>query len=185
MRRYVRDVIGGAFALYLGKTKAFHDARARALSGDAILSVYFHDPTRRIFEGCVQWLGENGFKFLSAEELQEILSSQRRPPGPSVWLSIDDAWRGNLENVVPVVRRHRIPITLFIPVGPVEDNGVLWWSHIRRHRQHLPDEFRQDYEKFWHVPEKVRRRIVQELMEAFPFKGPREVLTIQELKEIA
>jgi len=46
-----------------------------------------------------------------------------------VWLSFDDGCKELLENVLPLVRQRKIPVTLFIPSGIVEGDGLFPWLH--------------------------------------------------------
>ena len=142
----IRNWFCGLIALYLIAAGRVCRARQRALSGDVITSVYFHNPNRKLFERCVKWLLRNGYTFISARDLIEMLRGDRIPPRGAVWLSFDDGFKELTANVIPLVRELKIPITLFVPTGIVEDDG--------------------------HFPWLVRN-------------GPRDALTVDELKTIA
>ncbi|HWR52620.1 MAG TPA: polysaccharide deacetylase family protein [Bryobacteraceae bacterium] len=76
----------------------------------------------------------------------DMLTLHKPIPRGAVWLSFDDGFRALRENVLPLVREYKVPITLFIPSGIVEGDGMFPW---------------------------------------LPKNGPRQSLTLPELKEIA
>jgi peptidoglycan/xylan/chitin deacetylase (PgdA/CDA1 family) len=77
-------------------------------------------------------LTENGYTFISADELIEILRHGAEPPRGAVWLSFDDGFKELLEAVLPVARELQIPITIFIPSGIVEGAGLFPWLQRER-----------------------------------------------------
>ena len=92
-----------------------------------ITSIYFHKPSRRLFDQCIRWLKKYGYVFISVDELTDILDGTKPLPRGAVWLSLDDGWREVLDNVLPVIRAHHVPVTLFIPSGIVEGEGLFHW----------------------------------------------------------
>jgi peptidoglycan/xylan/chitin deacetylase (PgdA/CDA1 family) len=105
-------------------------ARKRSLGGGVVTSIYFHNPNRRLFAKCIRWLIENGYVFISADDLVDILHHGKTPPKGAVWLSFDDGYKEWLRNVIPVIREHRVPVTLFIPTGIVQNGGLFPWMHL-------------------------------------------------------
>jgi len=70
---------------------------------------------------------KHGYTFISMDELLEIISGRMPPPRGAVWLSFDDGFRECLTNVLPLVRKHNIPVTLFIPSGIIGGDGRFPW----------------------------------------------------------
>jgi glycosyltransferase involved in cell wall biosynthesis/peptidoglycan/xylan/chitin deacetylase (PgdA/CDA1 family) len=125
----LRNSFCGLLALGVIASGRAGAARKRALSTGVVTPVYFHNPSRRLFKRCVEWLIKSGYKFISLDELHEILKGDMTPPPGAVWLSFDDGFKEMLQNVIPVVRKHKIPITLFVPSGIVEHGGRFPWLH--------------------------------------------------------
>jgi peptidoglycan/xylan/chitin deacetylase (PgdA/CDA1 family) len=99
----------------------------RALGGGVVTPIYFHNPNERLFARCIRWLVEKGYTFISADELIDILYHGKSPPPGAVWLSFDDGYKEWLRNVAPVVLQHRVPVTMFIPTGIVQNDGLFHW----------------------------------------------------------
>ena len=123
----IRNAFCGLLAIGLIASGRVRRARRRALSEDVVTAIYFHKPNRRLFGQCIRWLTKYGYTFISANELLEILSVGKVPPRGAVWLSFDDGCKELLENVLPQIRERKIPVTLFIPSGIVEGDGLFPW----------------------------------------------------------
>jgi len=128
----LRNCFCGVLALGLIASGQVRRARKRALSRDVVTAIYFHKPNRRLFFHCIRWLMKYGYTFISAHDVLEILNRAKTPPRGAVWLSFDDGCKELLANVLPLVRREKIPITLFIPTGIVEGAGLFPWLHHER-----------------------------------------------------
>jgi glycosyltransferase involved in cell wall biosynthesis/peptidoglycan/xylan/chitin deacetylase (PgdA/CDA1 family) len=125
----LRNAFCGLLAIGLIASGRVRRARRWALGEDVVTAIYFHKPNRRLFERCIRWLTKYGYTFISANELLEILHAGKAPPRGAVWLSFDDGCKELLENVLPLIRQHKIPVTLFILSGIVEGDGLFPWLH--------------------------------------------------------
>lgn len=133
----LRNWFCGLIALYLIAAGHVRRARQRALSGNVITSIYFHDPSPRLFRRCVGWLMRHEYSFLSVHDLIEIINRKKPIPPRAVWLSFDDGFRTFVDNILPVVQQHRIPVTLFIPTGIIQGAGIFPWLAGNRSRHAL------------------------------------------------
>jgi peptidoglycan/xylan/chitin deacetylase (PgdA/CDA1 family) len=115
------------FALALIATGSVRRARKRALAGGVITAIYFHGPDARLFRNCVDWLTRHGYTFISADQMWQAISGLGPCPKGAVWLSFDDVCRTLIADVLPLVEKRRIPITLFAPSGIVEGDGLFSW----------------------------------------------------------
>jgi len=123
----LRNYFCGLVALGVIVSGRARQARERALRGDVVTAIYFHNPNRRLFDRCIRWLTKHGYVFISAHDLLAILYGQKTSPKGAVWLSFDDGFKQLLERVLPLVRQHKLPITLFIPSGIIEGDGRFPW----------------------------------------------------------
>lgn len=74
-----------------------------------------------------------GYEFVSMDEAVSRLHAwrPRRWPEPIIAVTLDDGYRDNLENAVPVFRKHAIPYTIFVAPGLVEGRATLWWEDLK------------------------------------------------------
>lgn len=134
---FVRNLVCGLIALYLIAAGNVRRARKKAMSGGVVTSVYFHNPSKKLFRRCVDWLTKNGYRFISTRDLIEILRGEKTPPRGAVWLSFDDGFRSLQSNVIPLARERKIPVTLFIPTGIIENGGLFPWLPDKGSRHSL------------------------------------------------
>jgi peptidoglycan/xylan/chitin deacetylase (PgdA/CDA1 family) len=126
----LRNILAFFLALSLIISGRMSRACQRAMNGDFILSIYFHNPSKREFESVVKWLMKKKFRFLSVGELQEIITNEVTLPKGAVVITVDDGWRNNEINIAEIANKYQIPITIFISTEPVE-KGVYWWSYAK------------------------------------------------------
>jgi peptidoglycan/xylan/chitin deacetylase (PgdA/CDA1 family) len=145
-----------------------------------VLSVYFHNPGKRLFEGMIQWLHKKGYRFISVQELEELILSRKKPGKRTAFISFDD---GNREypELIPVIEKYQVPITVFIPTNPVLE-GNYWWDYAGH-----PDQ--QNYtglenvEAFKTLP--VREFDLKVEVLKNHLKLERTCMTLDELKQFA
>ncbi len=125
----LRHVLCGAFALMLIASGRSSRALARLQQRGSITSLYFHNPPKRLFQRTLEWLRQHGYQVVSEPELIAILNGSKQPPAKPVWLSLDDAYREWSDNVIPVASQFHVPVTLFVPSGIVEGEGLFPWLH--------------------------------------------------------
>ena len=72
-------------------------------------------------------LGQADVDIVSMDEAWRRLNGA---PGERRFVAItfDDGYRDTLEHAWPILRRHSVPVTLYIASGFAEGTGVLWWE---------------------------------------------------------
>ena len=124
---FIRNIFCECLALGILASGKVRRAKAIALRPGVVTPIYFHNPNRRLFARCIQWLLDHGYTFISTADLVGFLHHGKPLPAGAVWISFDDGYREWLDTVVPLVRQRRVPVTMFIPSGIVENNGLLPW----------------------------------------------------------
>jgi colanic acid/amylovoran biosynthesis glycosyltransferase len=86
--------------------------------------------TPRAFERQAQWLASRRRPL----SLDDVLAASARgatlPPG-AVLVTFDDAYADFATHAWPVLRRHRIPVTLFVPTAfPADAGAAFWWDRL-------------------------------------------------------
>lgn len=69
-----------------------------------------------------------GYRFVSMDEL--VAMKGDGVDEPVIAVTLDDGYRDNLENAIPVFRRHGVPYTIFVAPGLVEGSHTLWWEDL-------------------------------------------------------
>ncbi len=154
------------------------------MSEETILCISFHDPPPLQFEECIGWLSSAGFSFISQDQMLEVARSGQWISAGSVWVTLDDGWQGNLR-LLPVIERHRVPVTIFAVTSSCETSGVFWWTVAREYRRLLPQPFRDNPERLWHVPETERQQIVAPLLRTARATHAREALSPSEINRLS
>jgi len=93
---------------------------------DSVLPIYFHKPSKKLFERIYLWLIRKGYKVISVEEFEAILNSKQKYE-KLVIISFDDGWNKNLE-LIETIEKYNIPVTIFVPTEPVL-HGNYWWEY--------------------------------------------------------
>lgn len=73
------------------------------------------------------------YRVVSADEVLHAVRTRRPLPPRAVLLTFDDAYRDFGEVAWPVLRRHRLPATVFVPTAyPDQPARVFWWDQLAR-----------------------------------------------------
>lgn len=71
------------------------------------------------------------YRPVSAEEVLETLATRRDLPDRAVMVTFDDAYRDFADIAWPIMRRYRVPATLFVPTAYPDDPGRgFWWDQL-------------------------------------------------------
>lgn len=57
------------------------------------------------------------FTVLTLDEFSDHLARRRAFPSPSCLVTFDDGWTDNFENALPVLRSHKVPAVMFLPLN--------------------------------------------------------------------
>jgi glycosyltransferase involved in cell wall biosynthesis/peptidoglycan/xylan/chitin deacetylase (PgdA/CDA1 family) len=132
LRSKIRNALCGLLALAVIASGRARRARKKILAGEMITPLYFHNPNKRLFARCIRWLTEHGYTFISTEDLIRILHHGEPIPKGAVWISFDDGYKEWLDDLLPIIRERRVPVTMFFPSGIIESAGILPWLRTRK-----------------------------------------------------
>jgi len=172
-------------SLYLLFSGKIYKSREEIFSKNLITSLFFHNPSQRFFKRCIQWLKKNGYFFISIDQLIQYVQNQQEFPKGAVWLSIDDGWKDNIQNIIPVINEYKIPITFFIATDPVENHGIFWWTFFEKCKDQLSNYFKSNSLDLKNIKEKDRKKIIQDLKKRCEKRVSREAMEIEEVKSLA
>jgi len=104
-----------------------------------VLILVFHRITERpnpfqpgtplaLFDWLCGYLAES-YRVLPLAELETQRLSRPQPSG-AVAITFDDGYADNYELALPILRRHKLPATVFITTGCMEGQNLLWTSRL-------------------------------------------------------
>lgn len=144
---------------------------------DTILAIYGHDQKRVPFERIIGWFLKKGYRFITPKEMFQYISGQKKIKEKLVWLSFDDGWRSNYDDVFPVIKEHRIPATIFVATKGIAD-GHYWFSRAFQNRS---SSLYNEVGDLWVMDNQQRVKIVQQLP---PYQGERITMNKYEIQEM-
>jgi peptidoglycan/xylan/chitin deacetylase (PgdA/CDA1 family) len=82
------------------------------------------------FELHLNWLTKHDFTFLTFSDAIAYLQSDESVRKVAV-ITIDDGYRSFFHNGLPVLKKHKIPATLFINTETIEGGDYMGWSELK------------------------------------------------------
>lgn len=144
---------------------------------DSVLSIYGHDISKKNFEDLINWLQKRNYKFITPYELQDYLNGRLPRNKKYVWMSFDDGWKSNYDNVFPVLKKYTVPVTIFVATKGIED-GYFWFNKAYCNRQSI---YYTEIQELWEMPNSKRVEIISKL----PYESTvRKTMIPAELKEM-
>jgi peptidoglycan/xylan/chitin deacetylase (PgdA/CDA1 family) len=78
-----------------------------------------------VFHDQMTLLGEFGYTPVSLDAVRDHYLAGAALPPRAVLITFDDGYRDNLENALPILRRHGYPAVVFVPIGFLDDDRPL------------------------------------------------------------
>ncbi len=129
-----------------------------------------------VFESQLQELERRGYHVIPLRQLVDHLAAKGLPPPPrSVAITVDDAHRSVYTELLPIVLRHRIPVTVFVYPSAISNASyAMTWEQlselkatglfdIQSHTYWHPN-FKREKRKL--TPEAYRRFVDTQLMKS-------------------
>ncbi len=87
--------------------------------------------TPKFLDSVLTSIGRSGMEFVSLDEMCERFESGKIDRSRKmIAITLDDGYRDNLQNAVPLFRKHNAPFTIFIAPGLIEGSADLWWEDL-------------------------------------------------------
>ena len=90
--------------------------------------------TTKVFEAQLQWLADNGYSVIPLKALVDYLRGNGSPPPPkSVVITADDGHKSVYTEMLPIVSRYQVPVTLFIYPSAISNASyALTWDQLKK-----------------------------------------------------
>ena len=79
-------------------------------------------------EGIILKYKKQGFDFISLDQLNKIITSNKKPERPFIAFTIDDGYLDNYTKALPVFERQQVPFTIFVATDFIDKKAILWWD---------------------------------------------------------
>ena len=176
----VRHLLGAILGFFLIILGFVFRARKTALSGNYVTGLAFHNPNRKLFERSIKWLRNKKYIFISTEQLISILRTEAAPKG-AVWITFDDGYKQNLNNVLPIIQDFNIPVTFFITTGALTGSGTFCWPKIEHYKGKLESFRIKNKNERYRISERKTKAILPKLWGNILRKSKSEAMTIDDV----
>ena len=85
--------------------------------------------TLNSFESQLRYIHSN-YKFIGLEKAVELLKSKTCLKEDLFVVTFDDGYKNNLQKALPVLRKYKIPATIFLTAGVIDKGEILWYDLI-------------------------------------------------------
>ncbi len=83
------------------------------------------------FERQMAFLRRNNYNVVSLEEMGRYIKDRKRPPHKTIAITFDDGYYNNYERAYPILKKYKIPATIFIIVDKIGRPGWLGWKELK------------------------------------------------------
>lgn len=103
-----------------------------------------------VFDAQLTWMEQNGFHVIPLRTLVDYLAGTGPAPAlHSVVITVDDGHRTQFSEMLPVIERHNVPVTLFIYPSAISNASyALTWEQLRTLKANKNIDIQSH--TFWH-----------------------------------
>ena len=151
----------------------------KANRNPGIVSIYFHNPSKILFDKLILWLIDSGYRFISLEELNFFITEKITSEKLAI-ITFDDGWNQNLE-LLESIEKYNVPVAIFMPIEAVKE-GNYWWEYASQEGQYQYSHLKGN-EDFKKLPNDLFTEKVSILKHNYNLK--RSCITLEELRKIS
>jgi peptidoglycan/xylan/chitin deacetylase (PgdA/CDA1 family) len=122
--RMLRPVFGGLGAILM--LHHVRPAQGAEFAPNSLLEV-----TPGFLESVVERVRAQGFDIVAMDEVPERIRAGDEAR-PFVAFTFDDGYRDNAEFAYPILKRHGVPFTIYLPTSFIDHEGELWWLVLEK-----------------------------------------------------
>jgi peptidoglycan/xylan/chitin deacetylase (PgdA/CDA1 family) len=86
--------------------------------------------SQQVFDRQMSFLARN-HNLLSLEQLIGILKNNKPIPKRTVVITFDDGWRDNYLYAYPILKKHKVPATIFLSTDFVDTHKMFWFLQVK------------------------------------------------------
>lgn len=84
---------------------------------------------KKKFEEQMGHLSEN-YNVITFDKLVDCYKTKKKIPRNSVIITFDDGYKDNYEIAYPILKKYKLPATIFLTTGHINNNELFWWDKI-------------------------------------------------------
>jgi peptidoglycan/xylan/chitin deacetylase (PgdA/CDA1 family) len=123
---FILSFFGYLSGRYVVPIMMYHSINPKS---NAVLKALIVNP--QTFERQVCFLKKGGYNILPLETLGELIRDNKKLPSKAVALTFDDGYKDFYKYAFPILKRYRMPATMFIIVDEVGRHDRLSWEEIK------------------------------------------------------
>ena len=90
---------------------------------------YFPGVSTEVFDAQMDYLARN-YRVLSLTEILKRIGDGSGIEPYTIAITFDDGYRDNLTHAHPILKKYRLPATLFVATGYIETNRMIWNDRV-------------------------------------------------------
>ncbi|MFA5286984.1 MAG: polysaccharide deacetylase family protein [Candidatus Omnitrophota bacterium] len=122
----ILSFIGFVSGHYVVPILMYHSVNSKT---DPVMKALIVNP--QTFERQMRFLRERGYNILPLESLAGLIREDKKLPSKAVAVTFDDGYKDFYKYAFPVLKKYKIPATMFLIVDEVERPDRLSWDEIK------------------------------------------------------
>ncbi len=86
--------------------------------------------TPSAFHRQIKYLHDNGYSFISLQEIAACVKNNELLPYKTVAITFDDGYRDNYLNAWPVLKKYNVPATIFVTTSFIKGKHTIWLDTV-------------------------------------------------------
>jgi peptidoglycan/xylan/chitin deacetylase (PgdA/CDA1 family) len=172
-----RYLLGWLFGIYKIVTLQLCLAIKKHNRSEELIAIYFHNPSVKKFNKLIRWVIKYKFTMVTQNDVLDFLFNKKKIRG-GIWITFDDGWK-NFIDLLPVIEKFHVPVTLFLTTSAISEAGIFWSSaYPMLYHKQVGLEFHQlDYR------EKIN--LINRIEQEYGNKMDRQALSPEEIKRLS
>jgi peptidoglycan/xylan/chitin deacetylase (PgdA/CDA1 family) len=147
------------------------------------------------FEKQMKYL-QNTHKIISFEKLIQAVTEKKSLPKRAAIITFDDGYKDNYTEAFPLLKKYKIPATIFLTTGHIETDNSFWWNKIGYvlcktkfkkielddfgdisppSIENMPYSLRMIFQKFKKIPEDKKKKLIDLLIQKSDVNIPKSI----------
>ena len=148
-----------------------------------------------VFEKQIKYLKKT-HTIMSLEDFAKNINKKKKLPKRVAIITFDDGYKDNYKNAYPILKKYKIPATIFLTTGHIDNDKLFWWDKLGYILLNLKQEeitlkdfgvikpsliqksrntFDETMYRFSNITEQKKLEIIKELERIFNKDIPKEI----------